>query len=49
MLSLLTAGGGFDRAAIMRKAWRDFRGVRAAGPGDRFADRAAYPGPVLRR
>jgi len=28
---LLTPAGTFDRAAILRKAWRDFRRVRAAG------------------
>jgi hypothetical protein len=30
---LLTPSGGFDRGAIMRKAWRDFRRVRVLRPG----------------
>ncbi len=29
--SLLTPSGSYDRAAIMRKAWRDYRRVRALG------------------
>jgi len=36
---LVTPSGGFDRAAIMRKAWRDFRRVRVfADCGLIFAD-----------
>jgi hypothetical protein len=31
MTPLLTPSGAFDRAAIMRKAWRDYRRVRALG------------------
>ncbi|ARN81844.1 hypothetical protein DSM21852_11710 [Methylocystis bryophila] len=38
-VNLLTPEGQFDRAAIMRKAWPDFRRVRAAGGcGMCFAD-----------
>jgi hypothetical protein len=31
MTPLLTPSGAYDRAAIMRNAWRDFRRVRALG------------------
>ena len=35
----LTPSGAYDRAAIMRKAWRDFRRVRALGDRAKtFAD-----------
>jgi hypothetical protein len=39
MTPLLDASGAYDRAAIMRKAWRDFRHVRALGDVEMtFAD-----------